>query len=159
MAPNLFASEIVLVVTAAVLLYAAHNDFRRYKIRNELIIALAILFFVHSLVSGRWSGVYWNIAFAVLMFAVMLPLYARHLMGGGDVKLLSVAFLWVGLDCAMLFAVLMLVFAGAHALAARLGWVGVARAEDDVRPRIPFAPAIAAALIGVFMLGCLGLRS
>jgi prepilin peptidase CpaA len=150
---------VVLVVTAGVLLYAAHNDFRRYKISNELIIALTILFFVHSLVSGRWPGAYWNIAFAGLMFAAMLPLYARHLMGGGDVKLLSVAFLWVGLDCAMPFAVLLLVFAGAHTLAARLGWVDVARAEHDLRPRIPFAPTIAAALIGVFMLGCLGSKS
>jgi prepilin peptidase CpaA len=155
MASNLFASELVLIVTAAVLFYVAFNDLQHYKIRNELILILAGLFFIHALVSGRWVSAHWNIAFAVLIFVVMLLLYSRHLMGGGDVKLLSVAFLWVGIDCALPFAVLLLVFAGIHSIAAKLGWADVQRADNDERNRIPFAPSIAAALIGVFMLGCL----
>src|SRR5262249_34767067 len=155
MAPNLFASEMVLIVTGAVLFYVAYNDLRRFKIRNELIIALGILFIIYAFVSGRWASALWNVAFAAMMFAAMLLLYARRLMGGGDVKLLGVAFLWIGIDCALPFAVLLLAFAGVHAIAARLGWAEVQRASDDARPRIPFAPSIAAALIGVFMLGCL----
>src|SRR5262249_2016141 len=127
-------------------------------IRNELIIALAVLYIVHAFVSGRWVGAQWNVAFAAVMFAAMLLLYARRLMGGGDVKLLGVAFLWVGIDCALPFAVLLLAFSGVDAITARLGWVEVQRASDDARPRIPFAPSIAAALIGVFMLGCLAPR-
>jgi prepilin peptidase CpaA len=159
MASSRLASETVLIVTAAVLFYVAFNDLRHYKIRNDLIIVLAGLFFVHSLVSGEWTGVYWNIAFALLMFIAMIVLYSRHLMGGGDVKLLGVAFLWVGIDCALPFAILLLAFAGLHAAAAKLGWVGVRCADDDERKRIPFAPSIAAALIGVFMLGCLTPRT
>jgi prepilin peptidase CpaA len=155
MAPNRLASEIVLIGTAAILFYVAGNDLRHYKIRNDLILALAVLFFVHAVLSGRWTSVHWNIAFALLMFAAMLVLYSRRLMGGGDVKLLSVAFLWVGIDCAMSFALLLLAFAGIHATAAKFGWVGVQSSADDARRRIPFAPSIAAALIGVFMLGCL----
>jgi prepilin peptidase CpaA len=148
----------VLIVTGALLFYVAYNDLRHYKIRNELIIALAVLFIIHAVVSGRWTSAQWNIAFAAVMFLAMLLLYARRLMGGGDVKLLGVVFLWVGIDCALPFAVLLLAFAGVHALAARLGWVEVQRASNDARPRIPFAPSIAAALIGVFMLGCLAPR-
>jgi prepilin peptidase CpaA len=147
-----------LIVTGALLFYVAYNDLRHYKIRNELIIALAALFVIHAVVSGRWVGAQWNVAFAALMFVAMLLLYARRLMGGGDVKLLGVAFLWVGIDCALPFAALLLAFAGVHALAARLGWAEVQRASNDARPRIPFAPSIAAALIGVFMLGCLAPR-
>jgi Flp pilus assembly protein protease CpaA len=158
MAPNLFASEMVLIVTGALLFYVAYNDLRHYKIRNELIIALAVLFIIHAAVSGRWTSAQWNIAFAAVMFLAMLLLYSRRLMGGGDVKLLGVVFLWVGIDCALPFAVLLLAFAGVHALAARLGWAEVQRASNDARPRIPFAPSIAAALIGVFMLGCLAPR-
>jgi prepilin peptidase CpaA len=158
MASNLFASETVLVVTAAILFYVARNDLRHYKIRNELILVLAALFFIHALVSGRWASAHWNLAFACLMFVVMLLLYSRHLMGGGDVKLLSVAFLWTGLDCALPFALLLLLFAGIHTIAAKLGLANVQRAENDERKRIPFAPSIAAALIGVFMLGCLAPR-
>jgi prepilin peptidase CpaA len=155
MAVNPFASEVVLVVTAAVLLYAAHNDLRRYKIPNELIGALAALFLIHALVSGRWTSAHWNVAFAAVMFLAMLVIYSRRLMGGGDVKLLAVAFLWVGIDCALPFAVFLLLAAAIHTLAAKLGWAGMRSAEGDERKRIPFAPSIAAALIGVFMLGCL----
>jgi prepilin peptidase CpaA len=148
----------VLIVTGALLFYVAYNDLRHYKIRNELIIALAVLFIIHAAVSGRWTSAQWNVAFAAVMFLAMLLLYSRRLMGGGDVKLLGVVFLWVGIDCALPFAVLLLAFAGVHALAARLGWAEVQRASNDARPRIPFAPSIAAALIGVFMLGCLAPR-
>jgi Flp pilus assembly protein protease CpaA len=137
----------------------ARNDLRHYKIRNELIFVLAGLFFIHGLVSGRWVSAHWNITFSLLMFIVMLLLYSRHLMGGGDVKFLSVAFLWVGIDCALPFAVLLLLFAGGHTIAAKLGWADVQRVANDERLRIPFAPSIAAALIGVFMLGCLAPRS
>jgi prepilin peptidase CpaA len=155
MAPDFFYSELVLIVTAAVLFYVAVNDLRRYKIRNELIVVLGALFCIHAFVSGRWVNAHWNIAFALLMFIIMLFLYSRRLMGGGDVKLLSVAFLWVGIGCALPFAALLLVFAGIHAIAAKLGWAESQRADQDDRKRIPFAPSIATALIGVFMLGCL----
>jgi Flp pilus assembly protein protease CpaA len=41
------ASHIVLVITAALLLYIAAIDLREFKIRNEVIAVLAVLFFVH----------------------------------------------------------------------------------------------------------------
>jgi Flp pilus assembly protein protease CpaA len=75
-------------------------------------------------------------------------------MGGGDVKILTVALLWTGIDCALVFAILLFIFASLHALAARSGWAGSVVAGDE-RRRIAFAPSVAAALIAVFMLGCL----
>jgi prepilin peptidase CpaA len=89
------------------------------------------------------------------MFIIMFFIHLHRLMGGGDVKLLSVAFLWVGIGCALPFALLLLLFASVHTIAAKLGWVDAQRAKNDGRMRIPFAPSIAAALVGVFMLGCL----
>jgi prepilin peptidase CpaA len=76
-------------------------------------------------------------------------------MGGGDIKLLTVAFFWVGLDCALAFAVLLCFFVSLHALVAKLGWAGSFASDADRRKRIAFAPSIAAALIGLFALGCL----
>jgi prepilin peptidase CpaA len=154
MAPNFFSSELILIITAATLVYVAYNDFQRYEIRNELVIVLAVLFFVHALVSGRWVNVLGNVAFAVMMFICMLFFYSRRLMGGGDVKLLSVAFLWVGIGCALPFAVLLLVCAGIHAIAAKLGRTDSQNTKGTAHP-IPFAPSIAAALVGIFILGCL----
>jgi len=84
---------------------------------------------------------------------LMLYFYAQNLMGGGDVKILTVGFLWIGLDCALVFAVLMMIFAIVNVVAAKFGWVEVQQTGD--RKRIPFAPSVAGALIVCFMLGCL----
>jgi Flp pilus assembly protein protease CpaA len=152
---NANLATVILVVTAAILFYAAWTDLKSYTIRNDVVLVLVVLFFAHALVSGRWSSLLWTIGFATLIFAVLVWFYSRNLLGGGDVKLLTVALLWAGIDCALPFAVLLLVFAMTHTLAARLGWAGSQRPSDEGGKRIPLAPSIAAALIGIFMLGCL----
>ena len=144
---------VVLVITAATLFYVAMTDLREFKIRNELIIALACLFGIHSFLSGHWIDLHWNLVFAFLMFMILLYFYAQNWLGGGDVKILTVAFLWVGLRCAFPFAVLLLIFSVVHFVAAKFKWVSVQQIEG--RQQIPFAPSVAAALIVVFMLGCL----
>ena len=146
-------SHIVLVITAAILFYVALTDFKHFKISNELILVLAGLFVVHAFVSGRWVSAPWNLAFAGLMFGVMLYFYAQNWMGGGDVKILTVSFLWTGFRCAFPFALLLAVFAAVHAVAAKSGWVEVQQFGDQ--KRIPLAPSVAAALILCFILGCL----
>jgi prepilin peptidase CpaA len=148
-------SHVVLVITAAVLFYAALTDLKYFKIRNELILVLIGLFIIHALLSGRWVSAHWNLAFAAFMFAIMLFFYAQNAMGGGDVKILAVAFLWIGLGCAFVFAVLMAIFAIAHVIAAKFGWAKVQQLDDHKRKRIPLAPSVAGAMIGCFMLGCL----
>src|SRR5947209_11249942 len=123
----------VLVITAAVLLYAAIRDFRHYSISNLLVLALAGLFLLHAALSGRWVTLHENVIFALVMFAFLLLCYARGWMGGGDVKLLTVAFLWVGIHCALAFALLLLLFAGVHALAAKLKWVEARMADGRMK--------------------------
>jgi prepilin peptidase CpaA len=152
---NANVSYLILVITAAVLFYAALTDLKHYKIRNDVVLVLVVLFFVHTFVSGRWASIPWNLGFAAFILVVLVYFYSQKLVGGGDVKLLTVALLWVGVDCALPFAILLLVFASIHTLAARLGWAGTQRLAEDDRKRIAFAPSIAAALISTFMLGCL----
>src|SRR5207247_4497766 len=96
---------------------------------------------------------YWNLALAAFMFAIMLYFYAQNLMGGGDVKILTVGFLWIGFNCALLFAVLLAASAAAHVLAAKFKWVDVQRVGEH--NRIPLAHSVAAAMIFCFILGCL----
>jgi prepilin peptidase CpaA len=146
-------SHVVLVITAGVLFYAALTDLKHFKIRNELILVLIGLFILHALLSGRWASAHWNLAFAVFMFAIMLYFYSQNAMGGGDVKILTVAFLWIGVDCALVFAVLMAIFSIAHVAAGKFGWAKVQQVGE--RKRIPLAPSVAGALIVCFMLGCL----
>jgi len=150
---NPAASHIVLVITAALLLYVAATDLRDFKIRNDLVIVLAALFFVHAVLSGRWTFLHWNIGFAAVMFALMLYGYAQKLIGGGDLKLMTVGFLWSGVYGAVPFLVILTLFALLHLLAAKRGWV---RAQKvDGHTRVAFAPSVAAGLIGIFMGGCL----
>jgi prepilin peptidase CpaA len=152
MTHSIVLAHTVLMITAAVLSYAAWTDLRHYKIPNELIIILTGLFIIHAFLSGRWVEMYWNFATAFIAFLVLLVFYMREGMGGGDIKLLSVGFLWVGYTCILPFALFLFVFAVIHTIIAKLGWV---KTPDANRKRIPFAPTIAAALIGTFMLGCL----
>jgi prepilin peptidase CpaA len=150
-APTL--SHVVLVITAGVLFYMALTDFKYFKIRNDLILVLVGLFFLHAFLSGRWTTAYWNVGLAVLMFGVMLYFYSQNAMGGGDLKILTVAFLWVGVGCAFPFAVLMALCSVLHVAAAKFGWVEVQKVEAGTR--IPLAPSVAAAMIICFLIGCL----
>ena len=147
------ASYLVLVVTAGLLFYIAATDLRSFKIRNDVVLVLVGLFFLHAALSGRWVDLHWNIGFAVFTFVVMLWCYAQGLMGGGDLKLLTVAFLWSGTHCALPFLIILVIVASLHALAAKLGWVNAQRVEG--RMKVAFAPSVAAGLIGIFAVGCL----
>src|SRR4051812_3915646 len=108
------ASYFVIVITAGVLFYVSLRDLRDFKIRNELVFVLAGLFFLHALLSGRWIHIHWNLAFAAITFALMLLAYAQGLMGGGDLKLMTVALLWTGPQCAALFLLIVVVAALVH---------------------------------------------
>ena len=148
---QVFLANVVLIVTATTLFYAAMTDLREFKIRNELIVILACLYGIYAFVTGQWVYAYWNIALALFMFAVMMFFYSQNMLGGGDVKILAVAFLWTGVRYALPFAILLLIFGAGHVLLAhKFEWVRVRRVEGRIR--IPFAPAVAAALIGVFAI-------
>src|SRR5262245_14215597 len=147
------ASQVVLILTGALLLYVALTDLKHYKIRNELILALTGLFFLHAVLSSRWTALPWNLGFAAILLAIMLYPYSMKMMGGGDLKLLTVAILWVGPFCALPFALFLLLFAGIHAFALKVKLVeGNAVGE---RQSMAFAPSGAGALLGWFLIGCL----
>jgi prepilin peptidase CpaA len=148
------SSYFVLVMTAATLFYVAMTDLQEFKIRNDVVLALAGLFLLYAILSGRWTTIHWNMGLAVVTFATMLYYYHQGLMGGGDVKLLAVAFLWVGVTGAVPFAILLVAFILLHLFATRLGWARYKEAANG--RRIPLGPSVAGALIGVVMSGWLG---
>jgi prepilin peptidase CpaA len=145
------ASLWILLLASATLFWAALTDLRHFKIRNEAVLVLAGLYFLHAVVSGCWASVLWNIGFAVAMLSTMIYGYATRKMGGGDVKLLTVAFLWRGPWSVLPFAVLLLALIGFHYLAVRVGWASAEKSPGGLR--IPLAPSVAGALIGTFALG------
>jgi prepilin peptidase CpaA len=146
----------VLVVAAGILVRAAVVDLRQFRIPNGLIIVLGLMYFVHAGLTDQWVRMPWNIALGFAVLALLLLFYVPGHVGGGDVKLLAVAYLWSGIDCALSFSVMLLGFLLLHLVAAKFGLVEYSRLERETGNRIAFAPSIAGALIGVFVLGCLG---
>jgi len=143
----------ILVLTAVTLFWVALTDFREFKVRNELVAILVCLYVVYALFSGAWVSMQWNFAFVLLMLAGGAYAYSLQQIGGGDLKLLTVAFLWTGPWMAAPFVILLLAFTLVYYFAARLGFAAARRTSAGLR--IPLAPSLAGALIGVFALGLL----
>lgn len=141
------------IATVAVLFYAGFTDFQTFKVRNDVVLLLLVLYVLFALVGRSWIEILSNVVLAAFVFAALLWFFAKRVVGGGDVKFISVVCLWVGAHCAPLFSVLLLLFVGMHLGAVRMGWAQTKPMGG--RHAIPYATSVAAALIGVIMLGCL----
>ncbi len=83
---------------AGLMATAAFEDFRRLVIPNGLILGLCVLWPLHvatapmlTLTAAGTAALY-----AAAVFIAGALLFARGLIGGGDVKLLAAATLWAG---------------------------------------------------------------
>jgi hypothetical protein len=65
----------------------------------------------------------------------------------------SLACLWIGLHCLLVFSIALFVLIGLHAVAAWMGWATTKPMAG--RLAIPYAPSVAGALIASALLGCL----
>jgi prepilin peptidase CpaA len=135
--------------TIILLCYIGFTDFQTLKIQNLSIILLLTLYVPYAALLRSRYEIALNILLALVIFGVSLGFYARKLIGGGDVKLLSATCLWLGTRCAFLFSIALLVFVALHLAAKRMGWV-----HTNSPGTIPFGPALAAALITTILLGC-----
>jgi prepilin peptidase CpaA len=138
------------IALAAILVYVVADDLRNFRIRNEAVAALFVLFLLRTALEGRYAEAWSHAIFAAIMFAAFLFAYARSLLGGGDVKLLGVAFLWLGLEDSFLFSPLLLGFTLLYALLAKLE--AVPKRMVFARAKIPFGPCIGAAWIVTLIL-------
>jgi prepilin peptidase CpaA len=142
----MITAHFIQLLVGMVLIYIAIEDMRRFKIANESIIVLMLLFLVYSLVSGALWPPLWHLLFGAVMFALVLALYSCGIFGGGDAKLLSVAFLWIGAQNATLFCLLLSLAAGAYLVLQRL-YILPGKTNAKGRLMIPYGPCIAAAWI------------
>ena len=98
----------IFVLTAA-LIAAALSDITTYLIPHRYSAAIAIAFPFFA-IGQPLPFLLGGLAAAALLFAIGALLFARHMLGGGDVKLLAATGLWSGFDLLML-----LIFASAIA--------------------------------------------
>ena len=89
-------TEILLVLLAIALVYAAVVDVRTYTISNRLNLAIAVLAPVYWLSVGLplWPDAGIQVAVAAGVFALLAAAFYAGMMGGGDVKLAAALALW-----------------------------------------------------------------
>ena len=87
----------LLAALAIALVVAAFTDLKRRQIDNWLNagIALGAPLFWWSSGLSLWPGVAIQLGIAVAAFVVLAGMFALRMMGGGDVKLLTVLALWI----------------------------------------------------------------
>jgi len=139
--------------TVAALCYIGFTDLQSFKIRNDSILLLLVLYIVFALFPRSPFEIVLNVTLGLVVFMILLWFYGRGAIGGGDVKLVSVVCLWIGIHCALLFSVLLLGFVGLHVVATKWG-LAPTQARGS-RQALPYAPAVAAALITTILLGCI----
>jgi prepilin peptidase CpaA len=146
-----FLSDAALVTTVAILIFGALYDLKHHQIPNAVVVMIGMLFFAYAALVGRSGAIPWNMAFATVIFGILLVFYRWQWIGGGDVKLLTVSFLWTGIQLAFPFAVFLLIGTISH-VAAELSGVVKTKPASSVKMKIPLAPAVAAAFGATYIL-------
>ncbi|HEX3952002.1 MAG TPA: prepilin peptidase [Stellaceae bacterium] len=155
-----YVQALVLAAFTAVMAAAAFEDFRRFVIPNLLPIVLCALWPIYFAAAPSIEGGLAAVACALAVFLVGAVLFARGLIGGGDVKLLSAATLWAGPAGTPTLLMLTSVLGGAltlfllmpfgrrmaAAIRGRLGQPS-SPAERGLATRVPYGIAIAGAAL------------
>lgn len=109
-----------LLLFLGLIAWAAYSDGVSLRIPNAISVGLVTLYPVHVAacpVAVDWLGA---LLVAALLFVAGVALFARGLLGGGDVKLLSAASLWAGPSLSPAFLTVMGLVGG---LVASLIWL------------------------------------
>lgn len=157
------AQIVIVALFLLPLAVAACWDVVAFRIPNALPLALVVLFPLAVALAPAPVAVGWHVAAAILVFVIGAGLFALGMLGGGDVKLMAAASLWLGMNSLALFlvvvslagAVLTMVLLVLRALPlhhAMAGW-GIQVPVLRSRAGIPYGVAIAFG--GVALLGAL----
>lgn len=132
-----------LAALTALLILAAVGDMRRYIIPNWLnaVVALLAVPWWLTMPGADWAAAGWQLVFAAGVLLLFGLLFARGLMGGGDVKLLVALALWLPWAAFLQMFLFIAVLGGL--LTAGLLAAHRLRRREGV-PEIPYGVAIAA---------------
>jgi prepilin peptidase CpaA len=147
--------QISIALFCAVMLIAAVQDLSDYTIPNSLIIAMATAYPFYVLSTPMDITWGWSLAVAGVFFLIGLGLFSAGIMGGGDVKLITVTALWVGVDGLAPFVIVMSVVGGLMSIlmlttlrqvsayyCGRMGFISVQ--EKIMTDQLPYGVAICA---------------
>lgn len=132
-------------VFAALLVFAAVGDVRRYEIPNWLCVVVAAAGIALAF-PGADGGEWLSRAASVGTVAVAgFALWWFRVLGGGDYKLLAAVAFWIPFAGLLDFVVLLALAGGLQAFVT-LAWRRFGKARDDSPPgKMPYAVSIALA--------------
>ena len=99
-------------VLSMLLTAAAYYDVKKQKIPNTIILFGWGTALLSNFLRSGGSGIFFCIMAAVITIAILFPLFSMHVMGAGDIKLLSVIGAVHGLSYLYRVAVIWLILAG-----------------------------------------------
>lgn len=142
------ATDVLLLVLAGLLAWAAYWDVRTFNISNELNLTIALLAPLYWWASGTplWPDAAMQAAIAVAVFVVLAGAFYLGMMGGGDVKMAAAVLLWLPAARALDFLMIMALAGGAVTVFALVRHRVKQRPEHpDARPEVPYGVAISTA--------------
>lgn len=92
----------VLILFSTLMIWGAVSDIRFYILSNKLCLSVIVLypiFLITLFIDGSlpsWEYIGYSSAIALIAFLLLVVLFARGLIGGGDVKLIPAVLLWSG---------------------------------------------------------------
>lgn len=90
-------SVVIRLLVLCALLWLAVIDVRARRLPTNIVLAIGALFFIDAFVAGMpLHDVIAHLLLAVVVLLACVALFAAKMLGGGDAKLASVIFLWVG---------------------------------------------------------------
>lgn len=141
-------------ILAALLLVAAVEDGWRSRIANITIALVAVAAIVALFLVGPQIAVWQNLLLMALVLAVGTAMFAKGLMGGGDIKLLAACALWLDLSTGWKMLVAVAIAGGLETLLLlilrKLPWAEQWGTKSSIfrrRGGIPYGIAIAGGML------------
>jgi prepilin peptidase CpaA len=153
--PDGAAAYGLLAALAIALLTAAITDLRRRRIANGLNAAIALAAPLYWWAAGLgWGGAGIQVLLAAVVMVVFTLLFARGLMGGGDVKLLGALALWLPPLAYFQMLVMMAIVGGAMSIVAGARNLDLSP-EETAKRRVAVIAAALWVVLTIYMAGVL----
>ena len=118
MSSSQIVTSALTVMFPAVMIFAGIMDLLTLKIRNILVSAIAITFFIAAPVVGlTLTEIGLSVAVAALVLIVSFGFFAAGWIGGGDAKLAAATALWFGWDHVLAYLIVSTLVGGLLTLA------------------------------------------
>ncbi len=107
---------VILLSFATLLAMAALNDFRSFIIPNRLCLAIVVLYPAHVMASGVSVDWVSGLVSGGIVFGIGVAMFGFGMIGGGDVKLITAAGLWAGLEMLPMMLLLVVIVGGTYSV-------------------------------------------